>query len=559
MSRGGHAPLLLLLLPWMLPAGPASFWDLTEEEIPSFLEAMSDEETISQVFLIGYDGETPDPRILQWIGRYNLGGIKIFGRNAERLLPVVRSVAAYQEKALAHRSGIPLLVATDQEGGWVRHIKGETVETPGNMAIGATRLPYEAYQTGLLIGKELRALGITMNFAPTVDVYVNPEAHVIGPRSFGSDPRLVATLALSFYHGSLDAGVIPVAKHFPGHGNARGDSHGELPVVEDDLATLWERDWLPYRILIREGLPAVMVGHLNFPLLSKNDLPATLSSHVISLLREKLDFQGLVITDDLYMMGARVAGEDIPHIVVEALSAGNDMVLLSRPPHPGDPVWEAVLSRYRNDPEFRKRIQTSVRRILTLKIRYLKAMGPKGLIPSEETLREAFPDEETAEAFGEQALRAVTMVRSGKVPLSPGGDARVLLVGQHTRFLSIGKEYFPHADTFQFSYLPFYFASEQVKARLSRLVQQYDLVIYCLMNPNSLEVLASLEEWGPRIAVLSTLTPVYLAEVPWVDTAVAVYGTSEECYRGGFLALMGKLTPTGTLPISLTPSSGAPP
>ncbi|MCK4517042.1 MAG: glycoside hydrolase family 3 protein, partial [Spirochaetaceae bacterium] len=244
---------------------------------------MPDEDIIGQTFMVGWVGQAPSPEVIEWIVERNLGGVKIFGWNGADLVALAGAIGTMQELAGNHRFSIPLLTATDQEGGWVRHIKGNddlsTTITPGNMAIGATDLPYDAYRSAYYIGLELRALGVNMNFAPTVDVYVNPDAHVIGPRAFSNDPVLTGLLGVAYFHGLEETRVISTAKHFPGHGNASGDSHGMLPVIEDSFDVLWERDLLPYRFLVSEGLPAVLSGHLSFPNVTGDGRPASLSPY----------------------------------------------------------------------------------------------------------------------------------------------------------------------------------------------------------------------------------------------------------------------------------------
>ncbi|MEM5948571.1 glycoside hydrolase family 3 protein [Spirochaetia bacterium 38H-sp] len=558
MCRGQKCPLLFfiffLFLSFFTSAEEISdFWDIAPAETIAdvLLAKMNTEEKISQLFLVGYDDSTADPAIISWIKRYGLGGVKIFGRNAEEIEPLIKAIEQYQKTALTRRFGIPLFIATDQEGGWVRHIKGDTVMTPGNMAIGATELPYEAYITGLYINRELAVLGINMNFAPTVDVYINPEAHVIGPRAFSSDAALTAKLSLAFMHGSLEAGVIPVAKHFPGHGNAKGDSHNELPTIEDDIDTLWERDWLPYRLMIPDGLPAIMVGHLNFPKITENSTPTTLSPIIIKLLREKLGFSGLVLTDDLYMNGARAVGEDMPQIVVDAIKAGNNMLLLSDAPAPGDKIWNAVIKEYNKNPDFKKQVDYSVKKILLTKLAFIKKKNKTELLPNREEAARILPDKEAEEAFTQQALRSVTIIKNADIPYTSDNKEKILITGQYTRYINAGKKFFPSAETFYFSYLPFYFASSKVKTWLKNNSKYYDKIIFCLMNPNSLEVLKELEEYREKIIVISTLTPVYLEQVPWVKTAIAVYGTTDANFEAGFLTLTGKIEAEGKLPVRL--------
>ena len=221
----------------------ADFWsDYPHEELGDFLiSKMSDEELLAQMFMFGWEGGQPSENIARWISERGLGGVKVFGRNAKDTEEVAQSVAALQRKAQSRPLRIPLYVATDQEGGWIRHVKGGTSDTPGNLAIGASGLPIDAYWSGYYISREISALGINMNFAPVVDVYSDKNSTIIGPRSFGDNPEHVAELGAAFAAGSRAAGVIPTAKHFPGHGGTSLDSHEKLPEIAIDMKTLGER------------------------------------------------------------------------------------------------------------------------------------------------------------------------------------------------------------------------------------------------------------------------------------------------------------------------------
>ena len=172
---------------------------------------MSDEEVLGQLFMLAYPGDTPPPLLFDWIGKRGLGGIKIFGWNAEDTTKVAEAVAALQQAALASGRKVPLLIATDQEGGWIRHVKGATSQTPGNMAIGASGRPYDAYWSGYYIARELEALGINMNFAPAVDLATRPRSSIIGPRAFSDDPEESAALGVAYYRGTAAAGLIATA------------------------------------------------------------------------------------------------------------------------------------------------------------------------------------------------------------------------------------------------------------------------------------------------------------------------------------------------------------
>ena len=530
-----------------------AFWETPPAALPASLAAgMSDEELLGQSFMIGYLGEAPSGELLSWIRRRSLGGVKIFTRNVDTLEGLARAIRGMQEEATRTRLGIPLFISTDQEGGWVRHVKAGTSETPGNIALGAAGLPRDALLTGYYIGRELAGLGINMNFAPTIDVYSNPSAAVIGPRAFSSDPRSTSLLALAYFQGLAASGVISTAKHYPGHGHADRDSHGALPVVQIGIEELWERELLPYRVLIREGLPAIMTGHLAYPRILGDLTPSSRSPYLLTgLLRGRLGFRGLVITDDMEMTGALGPGVDTPRACLEALQAGSDVVLVSHTPELQEKTWAFLLSRLRTDPAFRARLRESALRVLELKTRVFRVEGFP--VHPPVPLRQAVPAPGAREFFAESALRSATLVKGERLPYLPGPRERVLLAGQFDEFFAQGLRRFPRADTLSFSYLPFYSSRAEDKARARRLAASYDTIIFCLANYNSLEVLQELSPLAPRLIVISTLSPVYLREVPWVRTAIAVYGTGPVSFAGGFAVLAGDFRAEGRMPVSLDP------
>ena len=544
-----------------VPATPLERGRFWGDEEPAtlarnLLSEMSDEEIVAQVFMVGWSGSAPTPELVRWVRERNLGGVKVFGWNADNLAALADTIGTLQREAMATPHGIPLFTATDQEGGWVRHVKGETTITPGNMAIGATGLPHDAFYTGYFIGREMRAVGINMNFAPTVDVYVNAEAHVIGPRAFSDDPIQSGILGTAYFKGLREAGVIATAKHFPGHGGAAGDSHGTLPVIDATFDTLWNRDLVPYRFMVREGLPAILSGHLSFPTITGNGRPASLSPYFKKdVLRDRLHFDGIVITDDLYMGGAREygaeAGLTFPELCLEALRAGNDMILLSQTPELNDTIWARVYAEYQEDDAFRRQIRSSVLRILETKIEYLKGPNAVPLEPNPEQVRTLIPDSAGNGFFRDQATRAVTIVRDKGLPFRVDDEARVLLVGKDIDFLQVGRQELPQADVLEIEGGTFYEAASSAVSDFEERASRYDHIFFCLSDPATREILDRGRELADRITVISILTPVYLRDLPWVERAVAIYGWGVDSYRAGFAALRGEITPEGTLPISL--------
>jgi beta-N-acetylhexosaminidase len=535
----------------ILPVSPLFSLSFTDSGSPSELaaaieRAMSDEQALAQVFMLGWVGTEPSPLIMEWIRQRNIGGVKIFGWNTADTQRLARTVGEMQEASLAGPFNIPLLIATDQEGGWIRHVKGSTSETPGNMAIGASGYPRDSYLAGYYIGKELALIGINMNFAPTVDLFTNRDSTIIGPRAFGSDPVRAGILGAAFAKGQLAAGVIPTAKHYPGHGDTDLDSHGVLPMIQITFGTLWERELVPYRMLATEGIPAVMSGHLAYPLTEAESMPASLSPWFLrDVLRGRIGFNGIVITDDLMMAGATSWMGSLSRTAKQAIVAGNDIVMFSSTPLLYDPVWTFLLNSMRDEEDFRHSVRASARRILELKLTYLRGSSSVPYIPDLARVEAEIPDPEGSAFFLNLAARSVTIVKPqppGSVfPLTRESAGRVLLAGRYNDFFTSGRAAFPGASIYRFP-------GTGDPADIVLYARNADTIIFCLSDGVDLRVLRSLQQLNKRVIVLSILSPVYLESVPWVTGAVAVYSYAPESFASGFSAIIGRIPAQGNLP-----------
>ncbi|MDR0878603.1 MAG: glycoside hydrolase family 3 protein [Treponema sp.] len=514
----------------------------------ALVEAMSDEQALAQTFMLGWVGAEPSPLIIDWIRDRNIGGIKIFGWNTGDTRRLAETVGSLQSASLKGPFNIPLFVATDQEGGWIRHVKGSTSETPGNMAIGASGYPRDAYLSGYYIGRELSVLGINMNFAPAVDLYTNRDSVLIGPRAFGDDPVKAGILGTAFMKGQEAAGVIPTAKHYPGHGDTDLDSHGVLPRIDAAFEALWDRELVPYRMLAKEGLPAVMSGHLAFPNTPAASTPASLSSwFLIDVLRDKIGYRGIVITDDLMMNGATTWAGSLSRAAKQALLAGNDIIMLSKTPNLFDPVWTSLLASMKDDAEFRTRVRDAARRSLAIKLEYLRGDNKVPYVPDLQKVETDLPDPGGAAFFLDLAARSVTIIRPkddpAVFPLHPETAGRVLLAGQYEDFFAAGKAAYPEARSYWYS-------ESRGAADFVSQARNADTVIFCLSDADGLAFLRRLAPLEKKVIVLSVLSPVYLERVPWVDGAVAVYSYARESFAAAFSAFLGRISGDGKLPYS---------
>ncbi len=272
---------------------------------------------LAQLLMVGVDASGP-AEAREAVSTEQVGGIFLTG-DATGLL-TGDALGRVQQAAT-----IPVAVAVDDEGGRVQRLDGLEGELPSAREMAATMTPGQVYQLALQRGEAMHDRGVTVDLAPSVDVSDQPDDAVIGDRSFSDDPVVVTRYADAFAQGLRDAGVLPVFKHFPGHGRGDGDSHSGA-VTTPPLDALRRLDLLPYqRVLAPRS--AVMLGHLDVPGLTEPGTPASISPAALALLRDDLGFDGLVMTDDLVAMRAITDRLALPEAVRQALAAGADMAL----------------------------------------------------------------------------------------------------------------------------------------------------------------------------------------------------------------------------------------
>lgn len=285
------------------------------------IDSMSLDEKIGQLFMIDvYSNKTAADEALymKLIKQYNLGGVIFFQGTAKQQIELTKKLQSVAQ--------IPLLVGLDAEHGIGWRLKG-SMTFPQMQTLGAISDDSVTYQIGKTIARHCRAIGVHINFAPVADVNSNPSNPVINTRSFGEDPERVAQNCIDYIIGSIEEGVIPVAKHFPGHGDTESDSHHALPVVSKSLPELDSVELYPFRQVINAGCPAIMTGHLHIPAMDSSNTSASLSKKIVTeWLQDSLLFYGFKFTDALNMKGAR---KDMPigETDVQALIAGNDILL----------------------------------------------------------------------------------------------------------------------------------------------------------------------------------------------------------------------------------------
>ncbi|WP_407426622.1 glycoside hydrolase family 3 protein [Treponema sp.] len=546
--------------------GNADFWsDYPDDALADFLMSrMSDEEKLSQIFMFGWAGEEPSVLLNQWVGERGLGSVKVFGWNTNNTEKVAKSVTALQELSQNRPLKIPLFVATDQEGGWIRHVKGATTETPGNMAIGASQYPMDSYYSAYYISLEIKALGINMNFAPTIDLYTNKDSSVISSRSFGEDADFVGQLGSAFVAGSIAAGVIPTAKHFPGHGDTSADSHVKLPGVYIDYETAEKRELVPFKYLISQNVPAIMSGHLLYPRIDGD--PASLSRPWLNdILREKLGFKGLIITDDMQMNGAWGYAGNTSEAFRRAIYAGNDIILSSRTAELDEKLWTLNLYLIKTDSDFRKIVETAAHRVILYKLKYFKSGNAAPLYPEISRLKEQIPNKDGHKFFLSQACRSITAYKKGTFPYKKADGEKLLIVGpadsvsKENPEIRLESQFFDEAKIRYGEFAAYKINFDSLGPvgidwngnQLEYMAGSYDTIIFYVPNKEGAEIAKRLSKCGKRVIIMSALTPVPLLNgFDFADSILFGYSYSPFTFKALFGALAGEFEPEGKLPLN---------
>lgn len=388
--------------------------------------------------------------VAEVIDKYDLGGVILFAENVKEISQTTTLIHDLQEVAINDEDGnLPLLITLDQEGGIVTRL-GEGTNLPGNMALGATRSEKSSYDAGYVIGKELNALGVNVNFAPVLDTNNNPENPVIGVRSISSNPELVGKLGKNIAKGIQDQGVAATAKHFPGHGDTSTDSHYGLPMVNKSIEELRETELKPFKIAIENGIDMIMTAHIQFPqiekdtFISKKDgsqivIPATLSDDIITgILREEMGYDGVVITDAMNMKAISDHFGELESTKM-AINAGIDIILMptilrnNEDVKKLDYIVNGILDSIKSGEIKEEEITDSVERIVKLKIDRGIIDLKNNNVSLEEKIKKAketvgsIENRNIERRIAEEAI-TITKNEDNILPLNPKEGEKVLLI-----------------------------------------------------------------------------------------------------------------------------------
>ncbi|GAB2905761.1 glycoside hydrolase family 3 protein [Streptomyces heilongjiangensis] len=555
------------------PAAQAAGPD--DKALRRLVSRMTLQEKVGQLFVMrvyGHSATRPDQADIdanlreigvrtaaELVAKYRVGGIIYFSwaHNTRDPHQIAALSNGIQRASLTQPRGLPVLISTDQEHGIVARVGKPATLLPGAMALGAGGSRADAREAGRIGGAELRALGIRQDYAPVADVNVNPANPVIGVRSFGADPTAVAGLVAAQVKGYQGSGVAATAKHFPGHGDTAVDSHYGFPVIEHTRQQWETLDAPPFKAAIRAGIDSIMTAHIMVPALDPSGDPATLSHPILTgILRERLGYDGVVVTDSLGMQGVREKyGDD--QVPVLALKAGVDQLL--NPPSL-DVAWNAVLDAVRAGELTEARLDRSVLRILRLKAKlglldkpYVTAAGVDRVVGVRRHL-------DAADRIAERTT--TLLVNEGPLlPLSRRTHRKVLVVGADPA--SPSGTTGPPTAVLAAELASLGFTTSRLStgtAPTQALVDQavamargQDAVVVGTYNVTADSTQRTLVEQllatGVPVVAVALRNPYDVAQLPRVKGYLAAYSWTDVEVRAAARVLAGRVAPRGRLPV----------
>lgn len=569
--------LLCLAQPFLQAQVPyPTHADLHSPQIDSLLKTMSLEDMAAQTIVLRSKAKPTAEYIVQMrqlLSGRTYGGVCFFAGTTPDMLTL--------QQVYKQASRIPLFITIDGEFGPAMRLT-DLRKLPRQQTMGALGNEDLVFEAGQEAGRQCRLLGIQWNFLPVADVNNNPRNPVINTRSFGEDPQTVARLSSLFLQGMQSQGVMGSAKHFPGHGDTETDSHKALPLIRHPAKIIDSIHLPPFKNLMAQGVESLMVGHLNLPAYDSSGLPASLSPRVVTdLLRQKLGYQGLIVTDGLEMEGVRIALQKLPGyqslgegmIEVQALKAGCDVLLL--PVNPAAAV-KAIAKAVQKGVLPRERLEDACRRILYYKTRAAFLADYRNY-PSAQTmrnlpafLRDTINGKANSELLQSLYNQAVTLLENdrGILPVSPWEypDKLCLSIG-NGKPGAFFKALQGYDRNFKQLNLPRDF--NPALPDDSSFMQQfagYDLVVVGITNtnyspaknygitPQSVNLIRKLQNAGIRV-VLAVFAPPY-ALAPFYDmnrirAILCGYQETEESQKACAGIIFGALPARGKLPVTI--------
>lgn len=517
------------------------------------IDQMSLREKIGQMIVTGFPATEMTPAIQELIEHDKVGNIILFSHNVKNKAQLGGLVAELQRWFITH-TGVPGFITIDQEGGRVTRLPEDATNVAGAMAIASSGRPENAYAAGRMTARELKALGINFNLAPVMDVNNNALNPVINVRSYGDSAATVSEYGIQMMRGLLDGGVMSALKHFPGHGDTNVDSHIGLPVIEKTLEELEQLELQPFKAAIEQGAQAIMSAHILFPQIEQSGVPGTMSYTMITeILKEKLGFQGLVVSDCLEMDAIqRFYGT--AKGAVGAIQAGVDLIFISHTPERVKEAVHLIEEAVSRGDLNEAVIDAAVAKILAYKAQYVMMKEPDYELVGCEVHRRA-----------NELMRMETICRiKGEIQPIRTGDESVLFVGSHAYRSDLASSSVNQDVSFP-RYMGEHFKTayavididpdeKQINAVLQKAQGCSQLVVGLFNareNQGQLVLVQQLLAAGHQVTAIALGRPYDLALIEGEFCGIAAFEYGVAAFKSLLPILKGELAPTGKLTIQL--------
>lgn len=499
-----------------------------------------------QLMMVGFRGPELTPAIRETLRDLHPGGVCLYAQNITSAEQVGH---LNDELRLCLDQWLPPFIAVDQEGGVVVRIYDGVTVFPSMMALGATRSPQLAVAAGKTFGRELRLLGFNMNLAPVLDT---PQNLAIGSRAFSDDPRLIAQLGSAFVSGQQEAGVATVAKHFPGEGRSHGDSHDQLPVRWESAAAI-RSELTPFCEAIQHDLDAIMTAHVAVPALARNRCPATISPRLLTgVLRQELNFDGLILTDELEGMRA-ISAYGVERAAVAAINAGADMVFVAFSPDTQKRVHRALMEAIHSGRIPPARLEQALAHIVALKTKrkLFDSMPP---LPERLAILQR---KEGSNVATEIAQQSITRLGPTADCLPIDGASRIALITDSDNFVRAVRTRAPQTKVLMIDKQAVRNA-RATKRAIQELDAEADAVIGAFISHEHLEILRGVGLSRPLVIVFMNVpAPELLRGIPRPQAVLVNYSYQPASAEATAAALFENPVTPGILPVKAEPAQSA--
>lgn len=570
MKKIFYIPLLFLLTGFLFEGTrsnertAAGISSDTASIIEQKLSELTLREKIAQMIVSHSKGYSLDKtsdeykRVQSVVRDEKVGGLIFFAGNSLQEAELINDFQSQSE--------IPLLISADFERGTRMRLDDGSL-FPNNMGLGATRNPNLAYSMGRVIAMECRALGIHQNYAPVVDVNNNANNPIINVRSFGEDPKLISEIANAMIRGLQDGGVIATAKHFPGHGDTDIDSHSDLPVLNFGMDRLDSVELVPYYEAIENGVMSVMIAHLAFPAVENEPfVPASLSAKLVNdLLIEKMNYNGLIVTDALNMEGIK-KHFTTEQVALMSVNAGIDLILMPQ----GEKITiDAIEKAVKDGVITEERINQSVRKILKAKLwlglfemNTVDLSKVSGIVNSPEA-------RDLSRIIAEESI---TLVKDEKnsLPLTDASGKTCMVVSLNNGLETANTKFFESEleKTAKNKFKGYYYTdikgevtnqsevlteSENADVIIIPIYAKVKIMTGTVGLPQSqLDLINSLIATGKEVIIISFGNPYLIQGFSDVPAYICAYGDAESSISATIKAIFGEIKFNGKLPVSIS-------